>query len=151
MYMSEELVTLRSLLKKYFRLVASYSKDIYSVNDGFSKGTEKEFREYRMYRFVDAIRESTKQITQLVSFLDKFVKAMILWFDFFFSPLNLFGTDKSLEIIRGEVRFESIVDPETLTWAFSGTMLRPMCLLLFPKLRSCSLLCSPSWGSFPGF
>ena len=135
MYMSKELVTLRSLLKKYFRLVASYSKDIYSVDDGFSTRTEKEFREYRMYRFVDAIGESTKQITQLVSILDKFVKATILWFDFFFSLLNLFGTDKSLEIIRGEVRFESIVELENIDLGFLRYNVASNVSLAFPKIK----------------
>ncbi|MHA1578622.1 MAG: hypothetical protein ACTSUQ_03205 [Candidatus Freyarchaeota archaeon] len=133
--MSEELATLRNLLKKYFRLVASYSKDIFSVNDGFSKGAEKEFREYRMYRFADAIGESTKQITQFVSFLEKFVKAMTLWFDFFFSLLNLFGTDKSLEIIRGEVRFESIVEPENIDLGFLRYNVASNVSLAFPKIK----------------
>ncbi|MBS7250363.1 MAG: hypothetical protein KIH08_07205 [Candidatus Freyarchaeota archaeon] len=76
--MSKELVSLRRLLKRYFRLIADYSKELYSVDDGFTKQTEKEFKQYKTNLVLEVIQQSTTSLSQFILFLGHTCKRLEL-------------------------------------------------------------------------
>lgn len=129
-----EIDNLRNLLKKYFRLIADYSKDIYSVDDGFSKQTEKEFKEYKSYQFVEVIQWSTISLSRFVSYVDEYLKANTLWFDFFHSLTNSLGIDKYHDILDKEIRLDTI-KLENIDLDFVRYNVGSNVAFVFPKIK----------------
>lgn len=133
--LSGELVSLRRLLKRYFRLIADYSKELYSVDDGFTKQTEKEFKQYKTKLVLEVIQQSTKSLSQFILFLDTLVNALNLWFEFFFSIINSLGTQQYYDIIRGKVRLEEIVKPEKVDLHFLRFNVENSVAFIYPKIK----------------
>jgi hypothetical protein len=131
----KELVSLRRLLKRYFRLIADYSKELYSVDDGFTKQTEKEFKQYKTNLVLEVIQQSTTSLSQFISFLDTLVNALNLWFEFFFSIINSLGTQQYYDIIRGKVRLEEIVKHEKVDLHFLRFNVENSVAFIYPKIK----------------
>ncbi|MGQ9723072.1 MAG: hypothetical protein ACUVXA_17350 [Candidatus Jordarchaeum sp.] len=116
-------------------MIANFSKDLYSIDDGFSKQTEREFKEYKFHQFVDAIQWSTVSLSKFVYFLDMYFKAMTLWFDFFYNIADSLGVKEHSNIFIRKKNLEDIIEPQKIDLGFLKYNISSTLDFVSPKIK----------------